>query len=211
MEDHLIVAIEKLKRRKNWKICIFDSGEYLEVPDEIMVRSALSTGIRLSQIKFAELKTESDTIRAKEKALRMLSYRTRSEKELIQSMRSSGIRQSIAEAVIGDLKRLHLIDDEEFAGKFINDLIRRKPAGEFLLKAELQKKGISDAVIDRVINQAFKEVSPVELARKGARHWLARHPRTLSNERQQKIAQYLYKRGFSWSIIDEVVGEGSAF
>jgi len=211
MRNRLIVAVEKLKRRKNWKKCIFNSGEYLEVPDEIMVRNALSNGVELSEEKFDELKTDSDAVRAKEKALRLLSYRTRSEKELSQSMRRSGIQQSTAEAVIDDLKRLHLIDDEEFARKFINDLIRRKPAGEFLLKAELQKKGISNDVIDRVVDQTFKEVSPVELARKGVQQWLSRHPRTHSNERRQKVAQYLYKRGFSWSIIDEVVGEGSAF
>lgn len=210
MGNRLIVAVEKLKRRKNWKKCIFDSGEYLEIPDEIMIRNALSTGIELSQEKFAELKAGSEALRAKEKALRLLSYRSRSEKELDQRMRRSGIYQSTAKAVIKDLKRLRLIDDEEFARKFINDLIRRKPAGEFLLKAELQKRGISNAVIDRIIERTFKEVSQVELARKGVQQWLARHPRTLSNERQQKVAQYLYQRGFSWSIIDEVVGESSA-
>ena len=211
MGNRLIVAVEKLKRRKNWKKCIFDSGEYLEIPDEIMIRNALSTGIELSQEKFAELKAGSEALRAKEKAMRLLSYRARSEKELNQRMRRSGIYQSTAKAVIKDLKRLHLIDDEEFARKFINDLIRRKPAGEFLLKAELQKRGISNAVIDRIIEQTFKEVSQVELARKGVQQWLSRHPRTPSNERRkQKVAQYLYQRGFSWSIIDEVLGESSA-
>lgn len=210
MGNRQIVAVEKLKRRKNWKKCIFDSGESLEVPDEIMVRNALFTGVELSQEKYAELKAGSETVKAKEKALRLLSYRTRSENELNQRMRRAGIYQSTAKVIIKDLKRLHLIDDKEFARKFINDLIRRNPAGEFLLKAELQKRGISNAVIERVIGQTFKEVSQVELARKGAKQWLSRHPRTPSSERRQKVAQYLYQRGFSWSIIDEVVGDNSA-
>lgn len=210
MEYRLIVAIEKLKRRKNWKKCIFDSEEFLELPDEIIIRNALSAGMKISKEKFAKLKDEAETARGKDQSLRLLSYSARSEKELNRRMRRSGINQATARAVINDLKRLRLIDDEEVALKFVNDLIRRKPAGEFLLRAELQKRGISDAVIDSVVNQTFKEVSPVELARQGMQQWLSRHPRTISTKRRQKIAQYLFKRGFSWEIIDEVTGESSA-
>ena len=212
MADRVIVALEQTKRRKNWKKCTLDSGEVVEVPVELVLRNGLSVGVVLVEERYNALKSASEIARGKEQALRLLSYRARSEQELKQRMRKSGIRQGSAKAVLHNLTRLHLVDDEEFARKFVHDLINRKPAGEFLLKAELQKKGISDTIIDRVIRQAFEEISPVELARRGMEQWVSRHPRlTASVERQQKIAQFLYQRGFSRSIIDEIAGDTSAF
>ena len=217
MAEQVIVELGSpagIKRRKGWRKCTFNTGDILEVPEELVLRKGLSVGASLSEKDYDSLKSECEITRGKEQALRLLAYRARSEQELKQRMRKSGLRRNSAEAVIDGLKRLNLVDDEEFARKFVYDLIRRKPAGEFLIKSELQKKGISESVIVRVIKQAFDEVSPVELARKGMQQWLIRHPqshRAGEVEQRQRIAQFLYKRGFSWSIIDEVVGDSSAF
>jgi len=46
------------------------------------------------------------------------------------------------------LKRVGIVNDKEFALRFCRNFIARKPAGEFLLKTELRKRGIKGDIID---------------------------------------------------------------
>lgn len=206
-------AKNRSKQTVHWKNCTFDTGETLKIPEECVLRFGLKKDTTLSEKEFDRIRAEVDVARGKDKLLRLLSYSARSEKELKQRLRKSGIRHDSAQTVIRDLKRLKLVDDEDFARKFVHDLIRRKPAGEFLIKAELRKKGIADSIIEKTVLQEFDETDQVELARKGVQQWISRHqrkPAEDSGERRQKIAKFLYQRGFAWSTIDEVIGDGSA-
>ncbi|MFC1513928.1 regulatory protein RecX [candidate division KSB1 bacterium] len=210
MRSFFIESIEKLKRRKNRFKCIFASGEFIELPDFMIVKYSLSEGKSISEKTFNELFSEAAIEKGKEQAFRLLSYRARSKNELKNRIVQSGLGINTAETVVNDLEKIKLIDDEEFAFSFVRDIINRKPAGEFLVKNELKKKGIKEDIINKVVNKVFSEIDRIELARKGMRQWIARHPKTGLVERRKKIADFLYRRGFSWSTIEEVVGDDSA-
>ncbi len=211
MSERVIVAIKDIKRRKLWRNCVFDSEESVEIPLELVLRRRLETGRKIDNDTFDALMAESQLAKGKEQSLRLLSYRSRSENELKQRMRQNGLSGTTPRSVVNDLKRLGLVDDEDFAKRFVIDLIHRKPAGEFLIKAELQKKGVDQDIIDKVITDIFKEFDTLELARTCMRQWLSRHPRTAEHEKRNKVGLYLYQRGFSKAVIDEIVGEESAF
>ena len=202
------------RKKSLWRKCSFDSGEFLKIPEETVLREALFKGMIVSQNRFEKLKAESDIVRGKEQLLNLLSYRSRSETELKQRLQKSGLNTDSTHEIINDLKRMNLVDDEQFARKFVHELVRRKPSGEFLIKSELQKKGIEEEIIKKVINQEFNEINQVELAQKGMQQWLSRHPRAGaggSTERHKKIAKFLYQRGFTWSTIEQVLGDSNAF
>jgi len=211
MGSYTLESISKIKRRKGWYRCVFVSGGSLDVSEDILVRHSLHDGKLIPWDEYKEIRTESEGARAKEKALRLLSYRARSEKELKSRLRSTGISAKSAGTAIDDLKRLNLIDDEDFALRFTRDLIRRKPAGEFFIKTELQKKGIREAIVRKVLDQVFSEYDQTGLARKSAAQWIRRHPRSPDVEKRNKLSKYLYQRGFPWAVIEEVIGDGSAF
>lgn len=197
-----------------WRKCLFDTGEFLKIPEETFLREALFKGMLISQNQFERLKTGSEIARGKEQLLRLLAYRSRSETELKQKLKQSGVNTASANEIIGDLKRLNFVDDEQFARMFVHDLIRRKPSGEFLIRSELQKKGIAEDIINKVIDQEFNEIKQIELAQKGMQQWLSRHPRSGpagSVERHKKITKFLYQRGFTWSTIEQVIGDSNAF
>lgn len=203
-----------MRKSPLWRICSFDSGESLKIPEETVLREALFTGMHISESQFEKLKTDSEIARGKEQLLNLLSYRSRSETELKQRLQRSGMNTETSDAIIADLKRLNLVDDEQFAKIFVHDLVQRKPSGEFLIRSELQKKGIEADIINKVIDQEFNEVNQVELAQKGMQQWLSRHPGSGpagSVERHKKIAKFLYQRGFTWSTIEQVIGDSNAF
>ncbi|MCP4726081.1 MAG: hypothetical protein GY863_13645 [bacterium] len=200
-----------MKRKIGWYCCTFEPGDELIVSDEIIVRCSLKAGSVLSEKEFSEVRTISQRAAAKDQALRALSFRSRSEKELKQKLYQKGIAPAVSGEVVDDLKRLKFVDDEDFANRFVNDLIKRKPAGELLLRSELFNKGISEKIINKVLDRLFSEIGQADLARKSADKWIATHPRVKKEQIRQKLSQFLYQRGFTWTIIEQVLGDHSAF
>jgi len=211
MQNYVVVEIKDCKRRKLWKTCLFESGHSLELPFELIVKHGLKTGTAIDAETFEMLKSNSEVSKGKEHGLRLLSYRARSEKELRQRIRQKGMNNAASESIIRDFKRMKLIDDEDFAKRFVHDLISRKPSGEFLVRSELLRKGVHEEIIDKVMAETFSENEPVKLAQTCMRQWLSRHPRTTGKEKRYKITRFLFQRGFSQSVIEEIVGEEGAF
>ncbi len=73
-----------------------------------------------------------------------------------------------------------------------------RPRGKFGLAAELRQKGVDKTIIKRVIDEKVDELFLAkELVKKKAKSYQSL-PR---EERRQKMAAFLARRGFSWSTI----------
>lgn len=205
-----IESIKKIRGRKDWFYCNLNNGSYIEVSGSMLLYFELHEGKTLNRDELSDIRKKSEDSLAKFKALRLLSYRARSEKELARKLKEKGVRFTAAKKAVGDMKDLNLIDDEDFSLRFTRDLLRRKPAGRFLLQSELKKKGVAEQVIDRVLDQVFEEFNETELAHDCMVQWIKRHPRVSEFEQRNKLSQYLYQRGFTWAIIEEVLGDERA-
>ena len=211
MRFSTITALDPIPRRKKWRMCVFDSGESAAVPAELVILQSLYIGKRISEEEFKKLASEAELTNGKEAAFRLLAVRSHSEFEMKCKLRQRGIKATIIQAVINDLKRLEFINDEAFAAAFVQNLLQRKPSGKLLIKAELRKNGIQESVIDRVIEKVFSEKNLIEMAESAARKWLASHSTRSEKEQAMRLGRYLYQRGFSWDVIEEVIGANSEF
>lgn len=211
MTEYTVEAIEKIKRRKARYKCKFQNGDSIEINEELYFKKSLSIGVTLSEEQFVSLKREAAENFAREFALRLISIRVRSENELFLRLKNKGFDISVVLPIINNLKEMNLVNDKDFSVRFVNDLLMRKPAGELLLKAELGKKGISKEIIEEVLTSVFQEFDQTELAKNCIEKWSKTHPVTPVNEQRQKLTRFLYQRGFSWTIIQEVTGDISAF
>ena len=154
-------------------------------------------------------------------ALKFLSYRPRSEKEVRDRLRiknhESGIKDLnlLIDQVILKLKKYKFIDDTEFAKKWIENRTRFKPRGLRLIKLELKKKGISDEIIQTIIhNSEFIIQNDLEQAKKLVEKKIERFRNKFGMTREktyQKLGRYLASKGFDWDTIkksiDEVLGK----
>jgi len=147
----------------------------------------------------------SDKSLAKEKALKLLELRPRSERELKQKLRQKGFTEKIIFEVVSDLKRVDLINDEKFAESWASSRLNNKPMGKFLLKQELFRKGIKKELIEDVIRKSFEDEKEVELAAK----LLEKRKRLFQNlenrKIQKKLSDFLLRRGFSYYIVNKVM------
>lgn len=145
-------------------------------------------------------------------ALRFLSYRPRSEKEVQEKLKLKKVEPHIVEKIILKLKEKKFINDEEFAKGWIESRLRFKPRSLRLIKIELKQKGIGQDLIDKLINDLKITINDLDNAKKLVQKRVERL-RGLSKEKiYQKLGRFLASKGFNWDTIkksiDEILDKG---
>lgn len=149
------------------------------------------------------------------KSLFFLKFRARSEKE-IRNYLSSYLQKhkiiltnqhEIIEEVVKRLKDLKFINDYDFAKAWVESRLETKPKGEKVLNFELKQKGITQEIIDEVIENASKKYSSDNLIKNLIVKADQRYNRLPKDKRKQKLINYVLRRGFEYSEIKEIVDE----
>src|SRR5207248_5546259 len=107
--------------------------------------------------------------RAFEGALAFLSYRPRSEREVRARLQMKDVPPPIVESVIERLRRLRLVDDQEFARYWVEQRQTHRPRGARLLRQELRRKGVDADTTTDVLEQSGETEDPVEIGRASCR------------------------------------------
>lgn len=172
----------------------------------------LKVGQQLSDAEVAELRQQAETDKAYDRALRFLTYRPRSEAEVVKYLVSKGVAQDARQEIMGRLRRLGLVDDEAFARFWVESREHSRPSGRLALRSELRLKGIGDGVIESVLQGIDQEESAHRAALKQARRYATLDDRVT----QQKLGAFLMRRGFPYSVakatvkrlVEEIAAEG---
>ena len=151
-------------------------------------------------------------------ALRYLSYRPRSEKELKDYLKKSrgarsgsarkNIDPEIIEAVIEKLKEQKFLDDKEFVQWWIEQRTKFKTKGLRLIKLELLKKGVSKDIVDDVIKGSEGLVdNDLDRAKKILEKRIGRYRGLAQRDLYQKLGAFLGRRGFDWDTIKQAIDD----
>lgn len=104
-----------------------------------------------------EEKKELSYDEAREKALRLLEFRSHSQAELAKKLFRAGAQQEDVERLTAYLREYGLLDDREYAGRLAKDLANLKKFGRFRIRAELKNRGISNEYIDEAMAEMEEE------------------------------------------------------
>lgn len=216
-----ITAIKEQKRKGRFNIYL-DGQFAFGLSAEALVGASLVIGQEISEEQLKILKNEDIKSKLYNNALRFLSYRPRSEKEvrdyLYRKIRanSSKIRgnqgaSKTIEIIIKKLKAQDLLNDAEFIKWWIEQRQTFRPKGSLALKQELRQKGISNSLITELINDLITpEVEP-QIAKKLANKKLEQLKKLSPLQKKQKLTRLLAYRGFSYNTIkltlDEVLSK----
>ena len=181
-----------------------DGVPAFEVSDWTIGKCGLHTGDDLDEQTINNIKSTEAETQAKNIAINYLSYRQRSSKEIIDHLTKKGFARGCAEDVTRQLQSLRMVNDLEFARAFVRDRLKRKPAGQALLRMQLIAKGISspmtDAILAELISPQSQQASASEAAKRKIRlmHYSKRN---LGEEKRKKrLLDFLLRRGFSYEI-----------
>ncbi len=143
--------------------------------------------------------------------LRYLSYRPRSEKEVLDYLKekSSAAKAPEGQAkmiqdIIIKLKEYKFIDDEKFAKFWFEQRSKFKRKPIRVVEYELNQKGINKQIIEEVLSGFDSKDLDLENAKKLAAKKLDFYRNLDPKKRQEKVMNFLLRRGFNYDIVKKV-------
>ena len=206
--------LTQIKETKKGRLALFLDGEFaFSLDADTFARAALHEGDDLEPWQAEDLRKQSETRRALDKAMDYLALRDHAAGELYQKLCRKFDAPSAAWAV-ARAGELGLLDDAGFARRRAAELLRKRKSRREILQ-DLAAKGI-----DRDTAAAAVEALAPEVGLDGeeaedpdlvsARALLERqYARKLAEGKTQQVAAALARRGFSHTVIRAAIEEAN--
>jgi len=198
----VITAVKPQRNKK--RLNIYLDGRFgFGIDLENFLKLGLKVEEELSEEDIEEIIKKAEFQKTLDKLLRFATLRPRSEKEISNWFKKQKVHESIIPKLFERIKHLELVDDEAFAGWWIEQRLTFKPKGAMALRQELRQKGIAKETIDKVLAKTkIDEVGMAkELMQKKAYKW----QNLPKKEARLKMSQFLARKGFAWEVIEKVV------
>jgi len=146
---------------------------------------------------------------ARSYAYKLLSYRSRSRKEMLDKLRTKGFEPEDINAAMEFLEKSNLINDAELASELLSYSARSKPLGKNGIRMLMLKRGLDKGLVEETLSG-----HTADMEEKAAMEFAERRSRVLNNY-PEKVARrrlwaMLQRRGFSADVIrkavDSVIG-----
>jgi len=199
---NVITAIEAQKKRGNRRSIFVDGKFAAGAHEDVVLALGLSVGQAFDKDRLIELLKAKTARKARESALRLLSYRDRSRSEIRRRLIGSDFPEDIVEEVVDQLSRTGLLDDGKFSRDWVNSRTVSKPMGRTRLAWELRSKGVEAPVVEEAL-EGLNEDAEYELACSVAARKMEKMDREDPSFRN-KLTSFLRRRGFGWDVIGKV-------
>lgn len=198
-----ITRIEPQKKNPSRRSIFVDGRFAFGVDEEVVSKLGLEKGKSLTEHGIKEILIQKNENEAKEVALRFLSFRRRTEKEVKDKLKKKDYDEKTIKRTIDKLKEYDLINDSEFAIAWVKERLAHKPRGKKLLKQELWKKGIKRAIIDQVTEELCQneDKSASELLQKIQKRYRNLEPKVA----RRRMYGLLLRRGFSYETVNQAL------
>lgn len=189
---------------KGGKISVFIDGEYLLTVDpDTWYSLDYTDGSEIDDDELTEFKFIVSARKAYAQALRYLTLRSHSEKELYKKLLNKQYTPEAAEFALQKCRELGFLDDEDFAERYAAELARNKHYGIARIKNELRLKGIDGEIIEKTLRKLdFDPVSSIiEVIEK-------KYSSCLDDEKgRKKIISALMRLGYSYGDIKKALSD----
>lgn len=189
-----ITAITPQKRNAQ-RLNISLDGEYAFSLDR-MTAAWLNVGRKLSPQEIEKLREKDEQEVAYNRAMHYLSYRARSEDEMLTYLSGKGFSEIVSQTVIDRLKDEHLISDARFAEDWIENRVCFRPRSQTQLRFELRQKGLQEDIIENALQDA--NLDDIKLALAAGTKLARRYAGLTWLNFRQKLSAALARRGFSY-------------
>ena len=139
-------------------------------------------------------------IKAKNAALRLLTYRSRSEGEIRRRLQDR-FTGEIIDRALSDLRRQGLLDDAAFAREWREQREKFRPRGSGVIRQELQRLGV-----DReIISDALSGFDAAANAYQAGSKFAAKLPAGDHEAFRRKLSGFLHRKGFEGDVLGQTV------
>lgn len=190
-----VVTALRLQSKNHQRVNVYLDGQYGLSVDRVLA-TGLRAGQDLTSAQLEELSRRDALETACRQALRLLSRRPRSERELREAWQRRKVDPATQASALGRLRESGQLDDRAFALAWVENRAAFRPKGTAALRMELRRKGVSDEIIEDSLKGIDEEAAAYAAAVKASRRW-----KDLPWEAfQERLGGYLRRRGFSYEL-----------
>ncbi|MDY5212158.1 recombination regulator RecX [Intestinibacter sp.] len=201
----IITKIESQKKRDDRVNIYVDEKFFMAIYKELVFTFNLKKGQEIDPNNLKNILDNEMYMKAKNKALSILSKASQSEKQIRQKL-SSDYEEDTIEKVIEFLQKYKFVDDEDLASRIVNTNVNLNKYGKNKIKQNLYNKGIDKNIIESAIDEIDidKEFeNALYLGKKRYDRLKNEDPR----KAYQKIGNHLAYKGFNYDIIKKVLNK----
>lgn len=205
--------ITKIDRQKNndKRYSVFIDDKFSFGIDEIdLLYYKLQENIEITEERYNNIINNVIVRKAKDVALKYLSYKMRSKFEVVEKLKKSEFSEEVILKVVDFLEQYNYLNDEEFAKCYIKDKINLKGYGSFKIAYNLKLLGIGEDIYEKYLYDTdfVDEISKIKMliSKKLGRGYYAGLEEynlyDMEYKEKYKLFNYLARRGFSYDNIN---------
>jgi regulatory protein len=182
-----------------------DGRLVFDLSSAVVDRAGLRAGDLLSGDRQRELHLQDAPYRARERALRFLSLRDRSQREVEIRLRQAGFDPQVISETVSWLAGVGYLNDRRFAAAYAAEK-RRSGWGPRRIRAELAKKGVERPIVEAALGDDYDgghagtaegEQALETLVRKRFASQFTTDP----DAAERRLSGFLARRGYDWDTI----------
>ena len=207
MRNHKIVKIKRSKRYTDRIIIHLDNKSVFRVSEDAFVLNPMKIGDLISDTDINVLNDKMKLHEAKDAAYRLLGFRMRSIAELSNRLREKGYDNLEIDYVVDYLSNLNYLNDKDFGKAFVLEKVKTKRIGPLALRSEVSQHKLPLELLNKLIDDIYQQYSINDLI---SFHLVKRKivkNTVLSKKDQNRLNNYLKRKGFYWDSILEVYNE----
>ncbi len=135
----------------------------------------------------------------------LLNLRDQSVGEMRNKLKKKGYERAEIDETIKTLKEKKFLDDERFVENLIRTKLEIMNFGKQRIWQDLKKKFIANDLIDEALSNIEKD-DEKESAKEAMRRYVKKRGQPKEYKDKQKLIAYLQRRGFSWEVIEKIIG-----
>lgn len=191
----------KIQSRDKKKVNVYLDGAYFcALSLETVLKHSLKPNTIIDEKVLEKIQLESEKNIAYEKALKLVSVRYKSQKEVKDYLAQKGYAPATIYYCIKKLGEYDFINDEKFTESFVSHHLKKD--GVIKIKQQLFAKGISEEIIDKVL-------STVDSQQEQILHFKEKYMKNKEETKENyiKLYRYLIGKGFKPDEILKVLKE----
>jgi regulatory protein len=208
LKEGVITKIERQKRAKDRYNLYIEEQYVFSIHEDVLIKYSLAKGTAIDEKELKAIVDAQDKQQAYLDAIRLLSFRLRSEHELKARLRQKNYELPTIEDTLDRLRREQYIDDSLFAEQLTQQRIHSAKKGRNWIKQELQQKGLKSEHITSAIGQIDEQMeysNAYNLIYK--KYGSSLKPDSDVQNIKRKAYALLQRRGYSSSVTSRAVRE----
>lgn len=198
------MKITDIKKQVNNKkrYSVFIDGAFAFGLDEVdVLYYKLLENDEISEEKYNYIKENVVFAKARDAALKYISFKRRTKKEIINKLEEKDFSGDIIERVTALFEKYGYIDDYAYAGAYLKDKFNLKGTGVKRIEYELKQRGVNEEIINKVIGENDFDETKKALYLVEKKYGCSL---SLDIKEKRRIEGFLLRKGYSFETIQNV-------